>query len=56
MRLIYTVEINEEIFGLDGVLRVLDDALEEELGSVIVKSRIESRDEVCEKGNWEDEI
>lgn len=53
VKLIYTVEIDEDVFELNGVLKTLNDVLEEKTDSTIIKSRIESPDEVCENGDWE---
>lgn len=53
MKLVYTVEIDEEIYNLDGLLETLDETLYLSTDSNIIKSRLESPDEICENGDWE---
>jgi hypothetical protein len=54
MKLVYTVEIDEEIYNLDGLLETLDETILLSTDSNIIKSRLESPDEICETGEWED--
>ena len=54
-RLTYTVDIDEEIYGLDCLLDMLNAIIESETDSEVLKSRLESKDEICEIGDWDDE-
>jgi hypothetical protein len=54
-RLVYTTEIDEELCDLKPLLEVLDEGLQLLAGCSVTRSRIESPDEVCENGEWEDE-
>ena len=54
-RLVYTVDIDEEVFNIDGVLEALDETVREATDCNVIRSRLESPDEVCENGEWEDE-
>ena len=54
MKLVYTVEIDEEIYNLDGLLESLDETIHLSVDCNIIKSRLESPDEICETGDWED--
>lgn len=54
-RLVYTVDVNDEFSELDSLRETLDFVVENELGCGVIKSRLESPDEVCENGEWEDE-
>lgn len=55
MELVYTAEIDEEIYNLDGLLKTLNEVVSDGTGCNVLKSKIESPDEVCEDGEWEDE-
>jgi len=55
MKLVYTVEIDEEIYCLDGLLESLDETINLSVETNILKSRLESPDEICETGDWEDD-
>ena len=54
-RLIYTVDIDEEIYGADFLLEAIDETIKAEIGCEILKSRLESEVEVIENGEWEDD-
>ena len=54
MELVYRVQIDEEIYNLDGLLESLDETIRLSTDSNIIKSRLESPDEICETGDWED--
>ncbi|GEM_PF-2212505 len=54
-RLIYTVDIDEEVYELSGLLDTFDTAVQVLTDCNVERSRIESPDEVCENGEWEDE-
>lgn len=54
-RLVYTVDIDNEICELDYLHRVLNEVIGEEVGCCIKRSRLESSDEINEIGEWEDE-
>jgi hypothetical protein len=54
-RLVYTVDIDEEIYGADCLLEAIDATIKSEIGCKVLRSRLESPDEVCENGEWEDE-
>lgn len=53
-RLIYTVDIDEEVYSIDGLLIALDEVVEYETDCNVIRSRIESPAEICETGEWED--
>jgi hypothetical protein len=54
-RLIYTVDIDEEVYELDGLLDILDTTVQQSTDCGVIRSRVESPDEVCENGEWEEE-
>ena len=54
-RLIYTVDIDEEVYGADFLLEAIDETIKAEIGCEILKSRLESEVEVIENGEWEDD-
>jgi hypothetical protein len=54
VELVYRVEIDEEIYNLDGLLESLDETIHLSVDCNIIKSRLESPDEICETGEWED--
>lgn len=54
-RLIYTVDIDEEFVGIDSLLELLEAMIEIELGCNVIRSKLESPDEIAYKGEWEDE-
>ncbi len=55
MKLVYTVEIDEDIYCLDGLLESLDETISSGTDCNILRSRLESPDEICETGDWEDD-
>jgi hypothetical protein len=55
MRLTYTVDIDEDVYELDGLLAALDTTVQLSTDCFVERSRIESSDETCENGEWEDE-
>ncbi|WP_156034777.1 hypothetical protein [Clostridium sp. KNHs205] len=55
MKLVYTVEIDDEIYSLDGLLELLNETVNSTTDCMVLKSRIESSDEICETGDWEDD-
>jgi hypothetical protein len=54
-KLVYTVEVDEEFTGLDSFREILDFTTENELGCGVIRSKLESPDEVCENGEWEED-
>ena len=52
--LVYTVEIDEEIYGADYLLEAIDATIEAEIGCKALRSRLESDAEIIENGEWED--
>jgi hypothetical protein len=54
-RLVYTVDIDEEVYEINGLLEAIDTTVSLLTDCNVVRSRIESSDEVCENGEWEDE-
>lgn len=55
-RLIYTVDIDEEIYGLDSyLLDALDYEVTSRVGCNVIKSRLELPEEIIENGEWEDD-
>lgn len=55
MELVYRVKIDEEIYNLDGLLESLDETIRSGTDCNILRSRLESPDEICETGDWEDD-
>jgi hypothetical protein len=55
-RLIYTIDIDEEFVGMDGILGLLDAEVESRLDCIVIRSKLESPDEIAYEGDWEDEI
>lgn len=56
-RLIYTVDIEDPLGGLEefsGFHEMLDFYTENELGCSVLRSRLETDDEIIEYGEWED--
>jgi hypothetical protein len=53
-RLIYMVDIDEEVYELEGLLDALDATIQESTDCGVIRSRIESSAEICENGEWED--
>lgn len=53
-RLVYTIYIDEEFIELESLRETLDFTIENELECGIIRSRLESEDEICETGEWED--
>jgi hypothetical protein len=54
-RLVYTAEINEELCDLSGLLEAIDETVRSTTDCFIERSKLESPDEVCENGEWEEE-
>jgi len=54
-RLVYTVDIDNEIYELDYLHGVLNEVIGEEIGCCIERSRLESPDEINEIGEWEED-
>lgn len=54
-RLIYTVEIDEEFEGLDFLHELLDATVQDELGCKVIRSKLESPEEIILNGEWEDD-
>lgn len=54
-RLTYTVDIDEEFVGMDSLLELLEAIVEDELGCNVLRSKLESPEEIAYKGDWEDE-
>ena len=55
-RLVYIVDIDEEMYGLDFLLDLLDAATQSGTGCKIIRSRLGSPDEICDTGDWEEDI
>ena len=55
-RLVYTVDIDEDfdVIG-ESFFELLEAIVEEEMGCNVVRSKLETPDEVMSKGDWEDE-
>ncbi len=56
MRLIYTVDIDQDFEYLDNYLELLEAVTEEEFGCNVVRSKLETPDEIISKGEWEEEV
>ncbi len=54
-RLTYTVEIDEEFEEFDFLHELLNDIIREELECNIIRSKLETQDEIIMDGEWEDE-
>lgn len=54
-RLTYTVEIDEEFEDFDYIHELLNAVIQEELGCNIIRSKLETPDEIIFDGDWEDE-
>jgi hypothetical protein len=54
-RLIYTVDIDEEFVGMDSVLDLIDAEVESILDCNVIRSKLESPEEIAYSGDWEDE-
>ncbi len=54
-RLIYTVDIDEEFSDLTGFFELLEAITEDELSCKVIRSKLESPEEIILKGEWEDE-
>lgn len=52
-RLIYTFDINEEFSDLTGFFELLEAITEDELGCTVIRSKLETSDEIISKGEWE---
>lgn len=52
-RLTYTFEVNYSPFGLDSLLEILNEGVQITTGCEIIRSRLESPDEICEMGEWD---
>jgi hypothetical protein len=53
MRIVYIVEIDEDVYELSGLLDALDVTVELATDCGVIRSRLESPDEVCENGDRE---
>lgn len=56
MRLIYTVDIDQDFEYIDNYLELLEAVTEEEFGCNVVRSKLETPDEIISKGEWEEEV
>ncbi|MDF2907972.1 MAG: hypothetical protein K0R34_3293 [Herbinix sp.] len=56
MKIVYTVEINKEfdVIG-ESFFELLEAIVEEELDCDVVRSKLETPDEVMSRGEWEEE-
>ena len=52
-RITYTVDIDEEIYGDPFLLETLNVIIEQEVGCKVIRSRIETDEEIIEIGEWE---
>ena len=53
-RLVYTVDIDEDFDMIgDSFFELLDATVQEELGCNVVRSKLETPDEVMSRGDWE---
>ncbi len=55
MQIVYTAEIDEEIYSLYGLLELLNETVSNATDCNILRGRLESPDEICETGDWEDD-
>lgn len=54
-RLVYTVDIDEEFSDLTGLFELLEAIVEDELDCNVIRSSLETEEEIISKGDWEDE-
>jgi hypothetical protein len=54
MKIVYTVEIDEDVYELEGLMSTLDTTVSLATDCLVLRSRIESLDETCENGEWEE--
>jgi hypothetical protein len=52
MKIVYTVD--EDVYELEGLMSTLDVTVSLATDCLVLRSRIESSDEVCENGEWEE--
>ncbi|MDF2611452.1 MAG: hypothetical protein K0R92_2926 [Lachnospiraceae bacterium] len=55
MKLVYTVEIDKDFEYLDSFLELLEAVTEDEFGCKVIRSKLETPDEIITKGDWEDD-
>lgn len=55
MRIVYTVETEEDFECMDSFLELLEAVTEDELGCKVIRSKLETPDEIISKGNWEED-
>ncbi len=54
-KMIFTFETDEEFEVLDAFFQSLEDVVEDELGCKVIRSKLETPDEIYFNGEWEDE-
>ncbi len=54
-RLVYTVDIDEEFSDLIGLFELLESIVEDELDCNVIRSSLETEEEIISKGDWDDE-
>ncbi len=55
-RLVYTVDIDEEFSDLTGLFELLEAIVEDELDCNVIRSSLETEEEIISKGDWEEDI
>ena len=55
-RLVYTVDIDEEFSDLTGLFELLEAIVEDELGCKVIRSSLETEEDIISKGDWEEDI
>lgn len=55
MKMVYTVEIEEDFQSLDSFLELLEAVTEEEFDCRVIRSKLETPEEIISKGDWEDD-
>ncbi len=54
MKIVYTADIDEEIYELHELMNTLNETMEAAVGCKVLKSKLESDEEVCEMDEGED--
>jgi hypothetical protein len=56
MKMTYSFEVDEDFEVLDSFFELLEAVIEDELDCKVIRSKLETPDEVISKGEWEEDI
>ncbi len=56
MRIVYTADIDEEIYETYELMITLNETMEAAVGCKVIKSKLETDEEVCEMDAGEDDV